>query len=241
MYHSVLQQEHFGKDSSAGAIVPPTSAVSSFGMAGDPDDNDDNEDDNLMMAFPSGDGFSSFSPPHYNRGLEDHSALVKTVTSPWHGWVGRLPLSIYATVICHSFRVSSLSARGTPRSSAIRRHRRRKTWPRGRWWHRCRRRRYRQAASPLGIPPRTTPAATAERGMETSRSSAPPRQTPGQQRRPVGEIEGGRTPRRCQLAEPPIVAGRRRRKINDKCAVIVVVTSTESPPPSAHLRLFWRE
>ena len=61
MYHSVPQQEHLGKDSSAGAISPPTSVVSSFGMAGDPDDDDD--DDFLMTAFPSGDGFSSFSPP----------------------------------------------------------------------------------------------------------------------------------------------------------------------------------
>ena len=65
MYHSVPQQEHLGKDSSAGAIPPPTSVVSSFGMAGDPDDDndDDDDDDFLMTAFPSGNGFSSFSPP----------------------------------------------------------------------------------------------------------------------------------------------------------------------------------
>ena len=215
LYHSVPQQEHFEKNSLAGAIVPLTPAVLSFRMVGDPDDNDNN-DDNLMTEFSSGDKISSFSPPHYNRELEDHSALVKMVTSPWHGCVGCLLLSIYATVIRHSFRVSSLSARGIPRSSAIPHHQRRKTWPQGQWWHRhcCGRRR--QAASPLGIPPQTTLAATAERGMETSQSSAPPRQTCGQQWRLVGE-----------LAKPPVVTGQRRRKTNNECAVVVAVPSTK--------------
>jgi hypothetical protein len=92
-----------------------------------------------------------FQYPHYDRRWEDHSVLKKTVTIPWHGCA--LDASRYL-----SMQPSSV----IPRSSAIRCHRRRKTWPRGQWWHRrcrcrCRRRRRHcrhrhQATSPLGIP-----------------------------------------------------------------------------------------
>ena len=44
---------------------------------------------------------------------------------------------------------------------------------------------------------------------------------------PVEEIEGGRTPDRCQLPKPPVVMGQQRRKTNNKCAVNVVVPSTK--------------
>ena len=94
LYHSVPQREHFGKDSFVGAIVPPTPTFLSFGMVGDPDNNNNKDNDNLMMAFQSSNGITSFSPPPLRQRVGG-SFRARENGDKSMAWVRQMPPAIY--------------------------------------------------------------------------------------------------------------------------------------------------